>query len=625
MASIDRLTSSPAPHGRPVGPYLMYGPIAAGGLTSVHFGRQRGPGGVCRTVAIRRLPPRLAGDLHFLSRLVADARLLAGLRHPHLVPLLDAVVLDSDEVMLVTEYVHGETVASLLGGVWERGEMVPPAVAVAVVSEALEGLGAAHRATDEDGNFLSLVHGDVSPATFLVGADGRTRVLEFGVAEVTAAGTDGPAGTPAYLAPEKLQRRPSGARADVYAAGVVLWEMLTMRRLYAGPDEESVEARARGILQPSALNPEVPADLDVAVLAALRADPRERWTAAQDFAAALKRACPAASSREVSAWVRGVRGVQLDQRARELGRIERVSMGELLARSMGDDDDDGARATSLLVVSSERGSGSSHEWVSPSEIDLVEDQPTAVRAAGAAPLVEEAPARLEAPPFAPEVSVRDYQVVELVERTSELGPRLQAVDVRAPPPAPAPGQRASWLVDTAMVLVLGIFATAFAVGARRARPEVVVAAPPPPQPPPSEPALFRAAAPVPAPAPAVVLIPRPRPGRPVVHSAVERMTEIASLNRRALQSYQRGELAETLRLLTRSMAVASENGLERHELSALSHLHMGVLLAGGLHQRELAIKHFRLALAIRPDIRPSPPVATPEVLAAFRDAVAGGD
>jgi serine/threonine protein kinase len=651
MPSVDRLTSSPAPHGRPVGPYLMYGLIGAGGLTSVHFGRQRGPGGLCRTVAMRRLPPRLARDLRFLSRLVSDARLLARLRHAHLIPLLDAVVLDSDEVMLVSEYVHGETVASLLGGVWEQGEVVPPEVAVAIVADALAGLEAAHEACDDDGQPLGLVHGDVSPAAFLVGVDGRTHLLDFGVAEVTAAGTDAPAGTLAYLAPEKLQRRGSDRRADLYAAGVVLWEMLTMRRLYAGADEASVATRERALPAPSALHPAVGPELDAVVLAALHPDPRQRLPTARALSRALQTACPPASYRAVSDWVRGVRGPQLDQRARELARIERVSMGELLARSVGDDDDAAARATSLLVVSSEHGSGS-HAWISPSEegvveeidLDIREGRPATARAAGADQgntVVQDAPAaaaRLHgAPDFLQEVS--SYQV-EVVERTGELGPHIEAAHVYLAPPPVRPAavisQRSSWLVDTAVSAVVAILAVAVAAGARPPAPIPAAVAVP------SEPAVCRdrapvlAAAPPPivAPAddraavlPAPVLPPPHRPPRPrrIPRPAVERMAEIAALNRRALQAYQRADLPGTLRLLSRSMTLASQSGLERHQLSALSHLHMGVLLAGGLHQRDLAIKHFRIALAIRPDIRPIAPVATAEVMAAFRDAVAGAD
>jgi hypothetical protein len=411
-------------------------------------------------------------------------------------------------------------------------------------------------------------------------------------------------------------------------------------------------------------------ELDAVVLAALHPDPRQRLSTARALSRALQTACPPASYRAVSDWVRGVRGPQLDQRARELGRIERVSMGELLARSIGDDDDAAARATSLLVVSSEHGSGS-NAWISPSEdgvvmkidVDVLEDPPATGRAAGSDQgntVVEDAAAaaarwRDSAPDFVPEVS--SYQV-EVVERTGELGPRIEPADpylaaepaekadrllgevigeTGAPPPArPAvlTSQRSSWLVDTAVSAVVAILAVAVAVGARPPAPVPAAVAVP------AEPAVCRDPSPVLAAAAQPVLIPadhlalapapvlpppqRPRPRR-IWRPAVERMTEIASLNRRALQAYQRADLPETLRLLTRSMNLASDSGLERHQLSALSHLHMGVLLAGGLHQRELAIKHFRIALAIRPDIRPTPPVATPEVMAAFRDAVAGAD
>src|SRR6185503_1555777 len=135
-----------------------------------------------RTVAVKRLHAEFAHDADFCSMFLDEARLVSRIQHPNVVPTLDVVVAD-EEVLLVMEYVRGESLSRLLRAAAEIGERCPPPIALAILSQVLEGLHAAHEAVDEQGQPLALVHRDISPQNILVGTEGIARVLDFGVAK----------------------------------------------------------------------------------------------------------------------------------------------------------------------------------------------------------------------------------------------------------------------------------------------------------------------------------------------------------------------------------------------------------------------------------------------------------
>ncbi|MGH7294995.1 MAG: serine/threonine-protein kinase, partial [Polyangiaceae bacterium] len=212
-------------------------------MATVHLGRLLGPAGFARTVAIKQLHAQFATDPEFVSMFLDEARLAARIRSPHVVPIVD-IVADGGELLLVMDYVQGESLVRLLRSVLQARELVPLDIAVAVIAGALHGLHAAHEATDEQGNPLGIVHRDVSPQNILVGTDGLARLLDFGVAK--AAGRiqttrEGQIkGKIAYMAPEQLRSEPVTRRTDVYAAAVVLWETLTCRRLFRADNEGAI-------------------------------------------------------------------------------------------------------------------------------------------------------------------------------------------------------------------------------------------------------------------------------------------------------------------------------------------------------------------------------------------------
>lgn len=330
------MQASPLPVAQPrsVGRYALYGEIAAGGMATVHFGRLVGAVGFARTVAIKRLHAQFAKDPDFVSMFLDEARLAARIQHPNVVTTVDVVPLD-DEVFLVMEYIHGEALSKLIRAARRRGEMVPPRIAVAILAGALHGLHAAHEAKSEHGEPLNIVHRDVSPQNVLVGTDGVARVLDFGVAKAAARATstrDGQMkGKVSYMAPEQLRGKGVDRRTDVFAAGIVLWEALTGRRLFDGEDPGEVLAKLleAPIPPPSTLEPSVPAHLDAVVMRALDRNADGRWTSAREFAIALEHAGPIALSREVGEWCERVGEETISKRARQVAEIESGAQGTI--------------------------------------------------------------------------------------------------------------------------------------------------------------------------------------------------------------------------------------------------------------------------------------------------------
>jgi serine/threonine-protein kinase len=247
-----------------------------------------------------------------------EARLAARIHHPNVVAPLDVVALE-DEIFIVMEYVHGEALFRLLRLVGE--EPLPAAIASSVMVQVLLGLHAAHEAADERGNPLCIVHRDVSPQNILVGEDGVARIVDFGIAKaarrVHSTGDRKLKGKLGYMAPEQLRLEDIDRRADVFSAGVVLWEMLTAKRLFPYDEPAKVVAEMLAFHpQPlSQSQPGTSAALDALLMRALQPDPEQRFQTARDMAMALEAACTPAGTLEVAAWVARTAGPALRQRA----------------------------------------------------------------------------------------------------------------------------------------------------------------------------------------------------------------------------------------------------------------------------------------------------------------------
>ena len=323
-----------------VGRYALLGEIASGGMATVYFGRLLGPVGFSRTVAIKRLHPQFAKDPEFVAMLLDEARLATRIQHPNVVATLDVVAIDG-ELLLVLDYVHGESLAHLLREARTAGRPIPTRVLAALASGMLHGLHAAHEARSEAGEPLGIVHRDVSPQNVLVGVDGMARVLDFGIAK--AAGRiqqtrEGQLkGKLPYMSPEQVRGAPLDRRSDIYSASIVLWEALAGRRLFHGDGDMEVFAQvALGARhRPSELVPALPPAFDDIVMRGLARDPADRYPTAWDMAVAIEEAFGLASPRQVGAWVAEVAGEHLVARSAQITEVERLSTPELLGPAAG--------------------------------------------------------------------------------------------------------------------------------------------------------------------------------------------------------------------------------------------------------------------------------------------------
>lgn len=311
------------------GRYVLGDLIGRGGAATVHLGKPVGQGrrGV---VAIKKLHSHLAADPAFVGMMLDEARLLSRVRHENVVATLD-VVMDQGELYLVMEYVHGATLGALLSAAQRRRERAPVAVASAIVLGALAGLHAAHEATGASGEPLGMVHRDVSPQNLLVGESGAIKVVDFGIAKAEGRvlhTQDGSIkGKLGYMAPEQLFGEALDRRADVYSAGVVLWELLVGERLFASDDggPALVKSLVSNVAPPSEHRPEIGDALDRVALRALAHGRDLRFPTARAMADALAEACPPATPAEVGAWVRKLAAEALDERGARLFVFDQAS------------------------------------------------------------------------------------------------------------------------------------------------------------------------------------------------------------------------------------------------------------------------------------------------------------
>jgi serine/threonine-protein kinase len=316
---------------RVAGRYVLFEPFARGGMATVHLGRLMGPAGFSRTVAIKRMHEQFAHNPEFVAMFLDEARLAARINHPNVVPTLDVVALKS-ELLLVMEYICGESLMGLVTKCREAARPPPIPVIVDCAIGMLNGLHAAHEAKRADGRLLSIVHRDVTPHNVLVGLDGVARVVDFGIAKASGSAhrtrIGEIKGKLSYLAPEQLQGADVSRATDIYSATLVLWESLTCERLFKGENEGAIihSVLDNRVKPPSQLRPDIPRALDAIVLRGLDADPSKRWESAKQMAEALEGAVSPVARSAVAAWVQETARSMLIERQENLAYVEGYSM-----------------------------------------------------------------------------------------------------------------------------------------------------------------------------------------------------------------------------------------------------------------------------------------------------------
>jgi serine/threonine protein kinase len=258
-------------------------------MAEVFRARLPGAAGFEKTVVIKRIRPELAKKPDMVKMFVGEAKLAAHILHQNIVQVFELVE-EQGELFMVLEYVEGTDLRRILQIANRNRLRIPPWFSARVMSEVLAGLGFAHELKDGEGRPRNVVHRDVSPANIFVSKAGEVKLGDFGVAKDHSLGEQTITGTIkgklSYMSPEQLYHKPLDQRSDLFAAGIVLWEMLAQRRLFGGrrPEIETMNLICSGErTPPSTFFPDVPPDLDACVLRALRPSPSQRFLTARDM------------------------------------------------------------------------------------------------------------------------------------------------------------------------------------------------------------------------------------------------------------------------------------------------------------------------------------------------------
>ncbi|MCB9594570.1 MAG: serine/threonine protein kinase [Sandaracinaceae bacterium] len=424
--------------GRPVSLYVPVAPLASGGMGSVELVLRR-EGDFRRLYARKR--PHAGHDRadSFRAHFLREARVAGLLRHPNVVSVLD-VGEDASGPFLVMDFVEGIPLSTLIRRFRARGELIPLQVCLAIARQVADGLHAAHELRDHDGAPVALVHRDVSPQNVLLDYDGVARVTDFGLAKALGAGaqessSDALKGKVGYMAPEQLRFEPLDRRSDLWALGVVLYELLACERLYPGGGE-GIERVARQILDDAppdagALRDDVPPSLTELVFDLLAKDREERPPTAAVVARRLG---------EILREVEATDGV--------------IELADFVAEHFGEDRAEARDRRSALIAAAERRDveparepGRRLGWLAAlaAAVALVtaagwgawalrDDDPPAPSVTEAASSAAEPTAPPAAEPPAPEARAEAVEEIEAVEPEAEVEP--PAADAPEPEPDP---------------------------------------------------------------------------------------------------------------------------------------------------------------------------------------------
>lgn len=277
-----------------LGEYILLDKLRAGGMAEVYIGVVPGEGGFRKLVALKRILPEVAKDQNFERMLTDEARLTAQLSHASIAQTLSFGRQDG-ELFLAMEYIAGRDLRSVQLKLTERQEKMPHTMTAYIMQRVCEALDYAHKKTDDTGKPLGIVHRDVSPTNVLVSFEGEVKLIDFGVARAkdrlvsTRAGLV--KGKVRYMAPEHARAGQIDGRADIFSAGVVLWELLTGRNLFQGDSDIVVLAKVReaNFPKPTSIAPEAPWALEKVAMKALSKDPKERYQTGGEMAADLGR------------------------------------------------------------------------------------------------------------------------------------------------------------------------------------------------------------------------------------------------------------------------------------------------------------------------------------------------
>jgi TonB family protein len=280
------------PGGTPFGQYELIEPIATGGMAEVYRARMRGVEGFQKIVAIKRILPHLTDNDEFVTMFIDEAKLAAQLQHPNIIHIYDLGKIERS-YYIAMEYIDGKDLRSILRMLEEKHTHLPVGLALFIGSRLAAALDYAHRKKDLQGKAMALVHRDVSPQNVLISFDGDIKLCDFGIAKAASKASHTRAGALKgklqYMSPEQAWGKDIDHRSDIFSLGLVLYEMLTGRKGFAGDSELSIleQVRAPKLVPPREIDPAIPPEVERVVMKALKEDCEQRYQTAAEFASAL--------------------------------------------------------------------------------------------------------------------------------------------------------------------------------------------------------------------------------------------------------------------------------------------------------------------------------------------------
>jgi eukaryotic-like serine/threonine-protein kinase len=277
---------------RDFGKYELVAKLATGGMAEIFLARRTDPVGRGDLVVIKRILPHLAEDEHFVTMFRDEANLASRLEHPNVCRVF-TLGKNAGTWYIVMEYLHGVALSRMLTRLARARATVDLRIAAGIVVQACEGLNHAHDLRAEDGSLLGVVHRDVSPPNIFLGADGTVKLLDFGIAKARGASSKTRTGTVkgknAYMSPEQILGRPLDRRSDVFALGAVMYELVTVKRLFHR-DSDFLTFKAiteEPIPNVKERRPDLPTGLREVIHRALARDIGARYLSARDMADAV--------------------------------------------------------------------------------------------------------------------------------------------------------------------------------------------------------------------------------------------------------------------------------------------------------------------------------------------------
>lgn len=331
---------------RRFGEYTLVKKLATGGMAEIWLARQKGIAGFARFLVVKKILSHLAEQETFVRMFQDEARTSALLSHPNIVQIHDLGQAEGT-YFIAMEYIAGENLAAIAWRGMKRERPFPVPYAARVIADACKALHYAHNLRGNDGLPLYIVHRDVSPQNILVTYEGEVKVVDFGIAKAATktehTKTGMLKGKFSYMSPEQCLGAPVDHRSDIFALGILLYELSTGKRLYKHESELMIldMITKRSVVPPSQVSSDIPSTLEDIILRALEKDPEARFSSAQDMQLALEdflRALPSpVTNAEISAYMHLLFGDKIEEKRRLKERASRDDFEALFLEPEGPD------------------------------------------------------------------------------------------------------------------------------------------------------------------------------------------------------------------------------------------------------------------------------------------------